>query len=365
MKSFMACSAMLACLVAASVGAADESAPNGLALYFARQDSAAIAALAAEAPPLPIARTLALADLYFMNGRTGAARRTLLDALEREPLDDLAIWLAWMELADRRAHDAGRILADIAATGTESSAPRAAFSLAWQLWLGGDTRAAAEAFARVSAEPTLPQLADAAQLLRGEALMLAHDYERAEDALRRVGTASLVGDAARDLAWIRFRRGEVAAARADLDALAARGDHAGTARLDVPWPHVLRHGPHALAKRWQRGYRDRPRGQDPTVFLLDVADRDASVDADAMLRAFFPSEAGDGGGRDGASVGRRSTAAVPAADGSAPARVDATRPGRDSLRTSAGRRFRLTALLALLALLAALVVAHRRAGSRR
>jgi hypothetical protein len=264
----------------------DIDARAGIALYFARHDDAAIAALSRAENDAPLAPMLALADLYFMNGRTPDARRLLLRVIRDHPMDDAAIWLAWMEFAAHHVGDAEGILADVATSGDDSSAARAGLSLAWQRWLRGDDRAAATAFARVTADPAIPLLAEQARLLQGEALLLAHDYAAAEDVLLAVTAPSLTTDAARDLAWIRYRRGDEAGARADLEALAGRDDSGGDG-LGVAWPVVLTHGIRPLARRWQHAYRERPRGQDPTVFLLGVADRDASADARDMLHAFF------------------------------------------------------------------------------
>ncbi len=263
---------------------------SGIALYFGREDEAAIAALAPGQASAALPIRLALADLYFMNGQMPRARRILLDVLQKDPLDDIAIWLAWMEFAAGHTRDSERVLTDMIATAeTESGSARGRLSLGWQYLLAGDGRAAAGAFGRVGEDPSTPLLGEASRLLRGEALLLAHDYDGAEAALRSVTANSLLADAARDLAWLRFRRGDVEHARADLEALAAREDE-GSSALGVAWVTILKHGPRALGRRWQRAYRERPRGQDPTVFLMNVSNRDAGADARDMLQEFFTAE---------------------------------------------------------------------------
>ncbi len=339
---------------------------SGIALYFARHDAAAIAALASSNTTASLPSTLALADLYFMNGRMPEARRILLEVLRDHQIDDVAIWLAWMELAAHRPRDAERILADIVATGNDSASARAGLSLGWQRLLRGDYRAAADAFERVATDPAIPALGEEAGLLRGEALLFAHDDAGARDVLERVTATSLVADAARDLAWLRYRHGDALGARAELDALGAREDTGG-AGVGVAWPLVLTHGVHALSRRWQRAYRERPRGQDPTVFLLAVGDRNASADARDMLRTFFP----DATIGDPSDAGQHRVDDLPAARAIETSRSPRTAAAdlgiepRTPVGRHVGRASTFAGALILLTALAALASRRRRRTSSR
>jgi thioredoxin-like negative regulator of GroEL len=279
-------------LVASPVRAQQNGLKEGLQLYFERRDQAAITMLEAQSRQGVASRftRMALADLYFSAGRFTRARQELARLSEEGPLDDFTLWLAWIDFAMGRAADAQRSLADVIATAeSHEFVSRAVLTLGWQLLLRGRAAEAADVFAAPGTSETLPVVEDQLRLLRGQALMFAGDVGDAEQALATVTGASLRADAARDIAWCRYTRGERDAAREALEAIADSED-AGASPLRVAWPSVLRHGPRLLGRRWETLYRERTRGQDPTTFLLTLADRNAAADARAMLRAFFLDE---------------------------------------------------------------------------
>jgi hypothetical protein len=213
---------------------------------------------------------LALVDLYFMSGRVtkAAAALAAIDS-GAAPGPEMLLWGSWMDFSAGRAGRARRTLMALRQRYADDAIVRARtqLTLAWQSLLRGQPAEAAVALGEIDGGGDLPGMPDHVQLLKAQSLMWAGDLDTAARELAAVETPSLLGDAARDLAWIRFRR------------------DTGESTLRVPWTQVLRLGPRVLRRAWQHAYRERPRGQDPTVFLSTLADRNAARDAEALIAA--------------------------------------------------------------------------------
>jgi tetratricopeptide (TPR) repeat protein len=282
----------------ALAGPASASTIDGLRLYMQRHDDEGLAALARaqRAGGLEILGRLALADLYFMGGDRPQARRTLATlADDGFAPAEATVWLAWIDFAGGRRAQAARRLLTLA--GGDADRVHALWSLGWQQLLDGRPSEAAQTFESLRSGDVPAEVAVQVPLLLGQSLLWAGRWDEAAAALARVEAGSLRGDAERDVAWIHYRQGDVERGRVELETLAARGDP-GPSRLRVPWPSVLRHGPRRLARAWLDAYKKRPRGQDPSQFVLTLADRDAAADARAMLSAIEREERGvDGRGR--------------------------------------------------------------------
>ena len=282
--------AFVGSLLAATVLHAETAdRPNGLQLYMARHDRAAIVALEAQRQSGVESRLsrLALADLYFSTRRLSQARHELERLAEDDPFDDIALWLGWIDFAAGHDSEAEHMLTSAIATGeSHELVAKAVLTLGWQLLLRGRAAAAADIFAIGANADTLPAIDEQMRFLRGQALMFAGKYLEAERVLATVRSETLSADAARDIAWCRYAQGDIASAREALEAVADVEDR-GRSPIRLAWPAVLTRGPRSLAQRWETLYRKRARGQDPTAFLLTLADRDAAADARAMLREFF------------------------------------------------------------------------------
>lgn len=270
----------------ASPGSATD---DGLSLYMQGRDQEALRILenAERRGELTSVRRLALADLYFMSGRSTKAT-TALEAAARDTVanPEFAIWFSWIDFASGRAARGSRALSRMLQTDTDDPIlrGRTQLSLAWQLLLRGRTAEAAGVLDGFEPENDFAEMRDQATLLKGQALLWAGRLDEAERMLEAVDAQSLRPDAARDLAWIHFQRGESELAATELRAVIDGGD-TGRSPLRASWARALRFGPQTLKRAWSAAYRKRPRGQDPTLFLTTLTDRDAARDAEELVAA--------------------------------------------------------------------------------